>query len=113
VGPLTGAVTGNVTGDLTGNVTGDLTGNADTATALETARDIAVSGDVTGSASFDGTGNISISTTIAANTVGITEIDVSDGTAGQALVTDGSGTLSFDDAGISTGKAIAMAIVFG
>ena len=36
-----------------------------------------------------------------------------DGTSGQALVTDGSGTLSFDTAGISTGKAIAMAIVFG
>ena len=37
----------------------------------------------------------------------------SDGTDGQAIVTDGSGNLSFSDAGISTGKAIAMAIVFG
>jgi len=37
----------------------------------------------------------------------------SDGGSGQALVTNGSGTLSFSDAGISTGKAIAMAIVFG
>jgi len=37
----------------------------------------------------------------------------SDGTSGQAIVTNGSGTLSFADAGISTGKAIAMAIVFG
>lgn len=36
-----------------------------------------------------------------------------DGTSGQALVTNGSGVLSFADAGISTGKAIAMAIVFG
>lgn len=36
-----------------------------------------------------------------------------DGTNGQALVTNGSGTLSFSDAGISTGKSIAMAIVFG
>jgi len=36
-----------------------------------------------------------------------------DGTSGQALVTNGSGALSFADAGISTGKAIAMAIVFG
>ena len=33
--------------------------------------------------------------------------------SGQALVSDGSGNLSFADAGISTGKAIAMAIVFG
>ena len=36
-----------------------------------------------------------------------------DGTSGQAIVTDGSGALSFANAGISTGKAIAMAIVFG
>ena len=37
----------------------------------------------------------------------------SDGSSGQALVTDGSKTLSFASAGITTGKAIAMAIVFG
>ena len=36
-----------------------------------------------------------------------------DGTSGQAITTNGSGTLSFADAGISTGKSIAMAIVFG
>lgn len=36
-----------------------------------------------------------------------------DGTSGQALVTDGSGTLSFANAGISTGKSIAMAMIFG
>ena len=37
-----------------------------------------------------------------------------DGTSGQILQTDGSGTLSFTtSSGISTGKAIAMAIVFG
>lgn len=36
-----------------------------------------------------------------------------DGTSGQALVTDGSGNLSFGAAGISTGKAIAMAMIFG
>lgn len=37
----------------------------------------------------------------------------SDGTNGQALLTNGSGQLSFGTAGITTGKAIAMAIVFG
>ena len=37
----------------------------------------------------------------------------SDGTNGQALITNGSGQLSFGSAGITTGKAIAMAIVFG
>jgi hypothetical protein len=29
------------------------------------------------------------------------------------MITNGSGTLSFGSAGITTGKAIAMAIVFG
>ena len=37
----------------------------------------------------------------------------SDGSNGQAMITNGSGTLSFGSAGITTGKAIAMAIVFG
>jgi hypothetical protein len=41
------------------------------------------------------------------------KIPSSDGTSGQALTTDGSGQLSFATAGITTGKAIAMAIVFG
>lgn len=36
-----------------------------------------------------------------------------DGTSGQALVTDGSGNLSFGAAGISEGKSIALAMVFG
>jgi hypothetical protein len=36
-----------------------------------------------------------------------------DGTNGQALVTNGSGQLSFATAGITTGKAIAMAMIFG
>jgi len=40
-------------------------------------------------------------------------LPTSDGTNGQALVTNGAGTISFGSAGISTGKAIAMAIVFG
>ena len=41
------------------------------------------------------------------------ELPNADGSSGEALVTDGSGKLSFSSAGISTGKAIAMAIVFG
>jgi hypothetical protein len=36
-----------------------------------------------------------------------------DGTSGQAVVTDGSGNLSFGNVGISTGKSIAMAMIFG
>ena len=41
------------------------------------------------------------------------ELPNADGSSGEALVTDGSVKLSFSSAGISTGKAIAMAIVFG
>jgi hypothetical protein len=40
-------------------------------------------------------------------------LPAADGSNGQAIVTNGSGTLSFGSAGISTGKAIAMSIVFG
>lgn len=36
-----------------------------------------------------------------------------DGISGQAIVTDGSGNLSFGAAGITTGKSIAMAMIFG
>jgi hypothetical protein len=52
-------------------VTGALVGNSSTATALETARAIALSGDVVGTANFDGTAGISISTTIQANSVAL------------------------------------------
>jgi hypothetical protein len=47
------------------------------------------------------------------NQIGLFAFPQSDGTSGQALLTDGAGTLSFGAAGISTGKAIAMAMVFG
>tara|TARA_R110002124_G_C8879132_1_gene508307 strand:- start:430 stop:1146 length:717 start_codon:yes stop_codon:yes gene_type:complete len=40
-------------------------------------------------------------------------LPTSDGSSGQALVTNGSGTVGFGSAGISMGKAIAAAIVFG
>ena len=50
-------------------------------------------------------------TTVASN-LSFT-LPTADGTSGQAILTDGAGALSFGAAGISTGKAIAMAIVFG
>jgi hypothetical protein len=53
-------VNGNVSA---GTITASLTGNASTASALQTARNIAVTGAVTGNANFDGSGNISITTT--------------------------------------------------
>jgi len=52
---------------VVGTLNQDTTGNAATATALETARAIAVSGAVTGTANFDGSAGISISTTLADN----------------------------------------------
>lgn len=77
-------------------VAASATGNAGTATALATSRDFSITGDITASAvGFDGTGNVALSANINANTVGITEINVTDGTNGQALVTDGAGNLSF------------------
>jgi hypothetical protein len=48
--------------------------------------DASVGGDLTGTVS---------NAQIAANSVGITELNVSDGSAGQYLTTNGSGTLSF------------------
>lgn len=36
-----------------------------------------------------------------------------DGSATQAILTDGAGNLSFGTAGITTGKSIAMAMIFG
>ena len=56
---------------------------------------------------------------IATNTVGITELNVSDGSTGQVLKTNGSGTLSFTTIaeGVSeataTSKAVTMAIALG
>jgi hypothetical protein len=47
------SVAAALTGNVTGNVSGDVTGNADTATALETARNI-------GGVSFDGTASINL-----------------------------------------------------
>ena len=69
-----------------------------------------VGGDVTGTVS-----NIQI----GSNTVGVTELNVSDGTNGQVLKTNGSGTLSFTTItpGVSeataTSKAVTMAIALG
>lgn len=50
---------------------------------------ITLSGDATGS------GTTSISVSLAANTVGVNELNLSDGTAGQFLKTDGAGNISF------------------
>ncbi len=69
-----------------------------------------VGGDVTGTV-----GNIQI----ASNTVGISELNVTDGSADQVLKTNGSGTLSFTtiapgvSEAVATSKAVTMAIALG
>jgi hypothetical protein len=40
-------------------------------------------------------------------------LPAADGTNGQAIITNGSGALSFGNAGITTGKSIAMSMIFG
>ena len=56
---------------------------------------------------------------IAANTVGIAELNVSDGSANQVLKTNGSGTLSITtittgvSEAVATSKAVTMAIALG
>lgn len=74
--------------------------------------DIAATGDIrlqdtTGGeyVALQAPGTISVSYTLT--------LPAADGTSGQALVTNGSGTLSFADAGIGFGKAIAAAFIFG
>ena len=96
--------TGHSVGTLISNLTGDVTGNADTATALATARTIAVAGDVVGSASFDGTGNISLSTTIQADSVAL-GTDTTGNYVG--TVTAGTGLTS---TGATSGEGIAHSL---
>jgi hypothetical protein len=60
----------------------------------------------------DGSNYVALKTTTLGSNLSLT-LPTADGTSGQAITTNGSGVLSFNDAGISTGKAIAMAIVFG
>jgi len=89
---------------LTTNGSGTLSFATDSTNVSGTA----VGGDLSGTVS---------NAQIATNTVGITELNVSDGTDGQILKTNGSGTLSFTDSGATiqqaTSKAVTMAIALG
>lgn len=63
-----------------------------------------------GNASGNGTTTLQSPNTNSSLTL---TLPATDGTNGQAIVTDGSGNLTFANAGISTGKSIAMAMIFG
>jgi hypothetical protein len=95
-----------------GTINGTVIGGTTPAAATFTQVDITAQGDLrlqdtTGGeyVALQAPGTVSASYTLT--------LPAADGTSGQALLTNGSGTLSFGSAGISTGKAIAMAIVFG
>lgn len=92
---------GDITGNLVGNVTGDVTGNADTATALETARDFSLTGDVTASAvSFDGTGNVQLTTVVTDDSHNHTLSTITD--AGTAAAGDIGTDVQAYDAGLTS-----------
>jgi hypothetical protein len=93
---------------------GALSGNASTATALQTARTIAVDGVVTGSVSFDGTANVTITTSpvadsisLGTHTVGnyIATIAATTGT-GITVIGSGSETAAVTIAGINANNTV-------
>ena len=90
VATITGGLVGDLTGDLTGNVIGDLTGNvtgnSDTATSLETARNI-------GGVLFDGTEDIDLP---GVNTTGNQDIAANANTATALQTPRNIGGVSFD-----------------
>ena len=93
-----------VTSDLIGNVTGNVVATTVTATTF--------TGDLSGNVTGDVVAN-----TVTTNNFSINNytFPASDGGANQIFITDGSGNVTFTDlpSGFTTGKAIAMAIVFG
>ena len=98
-----GVVTGATSITSTAFV-GALTGNSSTATTLENSRNFAISGDITASAvAFDGSGNVTLSASIDDNVVGAAQLNISgNGTAGQAVLSDGDGSFSYGDASKTT-----------
>tara|TARA_X000001382_G_scaffold93761_1_gene68323 strand:+ start:394 stop:3300 length:2907 start_codon:yes stop_codon:yes gene_type:complete len=103
--------------DGSGNVTGSATIQAD-AVEQSMIADDAVGADQLASSSVVTASVVDDAITqakIAANSVGITELNVSDGSNGQALKTDGSGNLSFGSVSVSqtltvVGRAANVAI---
>jgi hypothetical protein len=105
-----GAVSIDLASSISANVTGDLTGNADTASALETSRTIALGGDLSGSATFDGSASITINATIEPDSVAlgtdttgdyVLSVSASDGISASGTGESASVTLTNTDKGSS------------
>ncbi len=94
---------------VVGTLNQDTTGNAATASALETARAIAVAGDVTGTANFDGSAGISITTTLATDAIVAANITDANVTTAK-LATDAVTTAKITDANVTTAKIANNAI---
>jgi hypothetical protein len=95
----TGYVVASLVANLEGDVTGDLTGNADSATALETARDFSITGDFTASAvSFDGSANVVLDASIDNGVVVVSDLSTD-------MVITSSETFSDSDVLIPTSAA--------
>jgi hypothetical protein len=107
---------GTVTSDaFAGPLTGEVTGNASTATALASARTIAMTGDVVwSSGNFDGSGNVTAAATIQANSVedSMVNDNVATGLAG-AGTTATSGVLNVIGGNGITANANDVAITPG
>ena len=116
---LTGTITGNINVTIPNGIEKNYTiRNGTTGSHTVTFKTVSGSGATFAAADkgtrlfySDGTNIVDINA--AFTTINQYTLPASDGTSGQAMLTDGSGNLSFGEAGISTGKAIAMAIVFG
>jgi hypothetical protein len=95
-----------------GPMTGTITGNASTASALQTARTIAISGDVTGTAtSFNGTSDITISAAITAGAIVNADIAAAAAIADTKLATIASAGKVANSATTATNANTASAIV--
>lgn len=70
--------------------------------------------NVKGGIRFSGStsGYVGLTAATAAGSTTFT-LPTADGTSGQALITNGSGALSFGSAGISKGQTIAYSLIFG
>ena len=116
---LDGAGAGAAVVDANANVPFNTTGTVTSVSGTGTVNGISLSGTVTSSGNITLGGALTV-VNLTSQVTGTLPIAnggtnlTSLGTAGQALVVNSGGTaLEYGSAGISTGKAIAMAIVFG